>query len=171
MRPSAGAPTAEELIRLYGLVPHPEGGYYRETHRSIGTIPKAVLPAQYCGPRHYSTAVLFLLPEGSVSRLHRLLSDELWHFHLGGPLELFAIHPDGKVESLTLGQDVLAGQKLQHAVSAGCWFGAAPLPGSGYSFLGATVAPGFDFKDFQLADSESLASKFPHAREIIRKLA
>ena len=164
------APPAEELVRLYGLLPHPEGGFFKETYRSTGTIPKAVLPAAFSGPRHYSTAILFLLPAGTVSRMHRLHADELWHFHLGGPLELSAIHPDGKVETLTLGPDVLAGQRLQHAVLAGCWFAAAPAPGAPYSFVGATVSPGFDFADFQLGRYEELAARFPHARELLQKL-
>jgi hypothetical protein len=164
------APTAEELIRLYGLIPHPEGGYFRETYRSTGTIPKAVLPAAFGGGRHYSTAILFLLPAGTASRMHRLLSDELWHYHLGGALELSVIHPDGKVETVTLGPDVLAGQKLQHAVRAGCWFGALPAPGAPYCLAGATVAPGFDFADFQLGRFDDLAARFPHARELLQKL-
>ena len=167
----AALPTEQELIALFGLTPHPEGGFYRETYRSAGTIPKIGLPAAYNGPRHYSTAILFLLPAGAVSRLHRLRSDELWHFHLGGPLELTAIHPDGRIERAALGPDVLAGQKLQHAVEAGCWFAASPMAAGAYSFVGATVAPGFDFLDFELADSGRLAERFPHAREIIRKLA
>lgn len=163
-------PTADELVRLYGLLPHPEGGFFKETYRSTGVIPKAVLPAQFPGPRHYSTAILFLLPAGRVSRMHRLNADELWHFHLGGPLELSAIHPDGKVETVILGLDVLAGQKLQHAVPAGCWFGAAPAEGAPYALVGATVAPGFDFADFQLGRYEDLAARFPHARELLQKL-
>jgi len=170
MRAQDPLPTAQELIELYGMLPHPEGGFYRETYRSAGVIPKIALPAAFSGPRHFSTAILYLLPAGCVSRLHRLRSDELWHFHLGAALELSAIKPDGSVEKTALGPDARAGQKLQHAVEAGCWFGASPFGAGPYSLVGATVAPGFDFEDFEKADPARLARQFPRALDVIRRL-
>ena len=161
----------KRLIRNYKLKAHPEGGYFRESYRSTGTIPAAALDGSFIGPRSYSTAIYFLLPEGSISRLHRIKSDEIWHFYLGGPLNLAQIMPDGRVVSVTLGRDIKAGQEFQHVVPAGCWFGASPSPGSGFSFVGCTVAPGFDFADFELARPAKLLAQFPQAGKIIKKLS
>lgn len=162
--------TVEELIKLYSLKPHPEGGYYKETYRATGVIPKRVLPDGFHGDRNYSTAIYYLLPEGTKSKLHRLATDEILHFYLGDPMTYVAIGPDGKVEKTILGTDVKAGQKLQHVVPAGCWFGGYPNPGSRFSFIGATVAPGFDFQDFELGSRSELLKQFPNAKEIIELL-
>jgi len=156
---------AAELVKLYGLRPHPEGGYFTETYRSGG---KAAYPG--LGARNFSTAIYFLLQAGNRSRLHRLKADEVWHFHLGGPLAVAQIYPDGRVENTILGADVRAGQRLQHAVPAGCWFGSYPCEGTDFSFVGCTVAPGFDFKDFELGSRAELLGRFPGAAELIKKL-
>ncbi len=160
----------EELIRLYELEPHPEGGYFRESYRSAGIIPADALGGAFSGARNFSTAIYFLLPEGSKSSLHRIKADEVWHFYLGGPLTIAQIFPDGRVENVTLGQDLKAGHKVQHLVPAGCWFGAYPETDSGFSFLGCTVAPGFYFSDFELADRKKLLAQFPASAAIINKL-
>ncbi len=156
---------AAELIALYGLQPHPEGGYFSETYRSEG---KAVYPG--LGPRNFSTAIYFLLQAGDRSRLHRLKADELWHFHLGGPLAVAQIFPDGRVENTILGSDLKAGQRLRHAVPAGCWFGSYPCEGTEFSFVTCTVAPGFEFPDFELGTRLELLERFPGAAELIKKL-
>lgn len=158
-----------DLIELHSLKPHPEGGYFRETYRSAGEIPTEHLP-EHGGARNHSTAIYFLLPEGTKSVLHRIKSDEVWHFYLGGPLTLIQIAPDGTVEEVVLGQDVQAGQKVQHVVPAGYWFGAYPCAGSAYSFVGCTVAPGFDFADFEMGNRDELLKLFPLAGVIIRAL-
>ena len=152
---------AEALIKKFDLKKHPEGGYFTESYRSSEIISRNALPSRYTGDRSFSTAIYFLLPPGTVSRLHRIASDEIWHFYLGAPLELLQISPDGKMEKVILGPEVEARQKVQHAVPAGYWFGAKPLEGSAYSFVGCTVAPGFDFADFELADPEGLSRRFP----------
>lgn len=162
--------TAQELIKLYNLEPHPEGGYFRETYRAEGTIEKDGLPKKFKGARNYSTAIYFLLPEGAKSKFHRLQSDEVFHFYLGGPLTVVQIAPDGKVLKTVMGPDVGAGQKLQHVVPAGHWFGAYPNPGASFSFIGTTVAPGFDFQDFELGRRAELLKQFPQAREVIERL-
>ena len=162
--------SADELIRAYRLLPHPEGGYFRETYRSSELIPHSALAARYSGARSYCTAIYYLLPKRTKSRLHRIASDEIWHFYLGGPLDIAEIHPDGGVHQIVLGLDVRQGQRLQHVVNAGVWFGAWPQPGSEFSFVGCTVAPGFDFADFELANPEPLLQQFPHARELIQQL-
>ncbi|MCX5791153.1 MAG: cupin domain-containing protein [Elusimicrobia bacterium] len=164
-------PTAEELIRLYGLERHPEGGYFRESYRAAGLATAAEPPGALPGARNFSTAIYFLLPRGARSRLHRIKSDELWHFYLGGPLVIAQLFSDGKIERAVLGRDLLAGQVLQHAVPAGCWFGAYPAPGTDFSFAGCTVAPGFDFSDFELADGAALLRRFPHAAGLIEELS
>lgn len=160
----------KELIGLYGLQRHPEGGYFRESYRSAGLATAAQPPGSLAGPRNFSTAIYFLLPGGDKSNLHRIKSDEVWHFYLGGPLTIAQLRPDGSVEYTVLGRDIKAGQKLQYAVPAGCWFGAFPAVGTDFSLAGCTVAPGFDFKDFELADRAELLKQFPAARQMIERL-
>lgn len=154
---------AKTLIERFGLIAHPEGGYYRESYRSDGTIPQAVLPDRFTGSRHFSTAIYFLLEKGQYSRLHRIHSDEIWHFYLGGPLRLAMIHPDGRTGEVILGQDIGAGHIPQYAVPAGVWFGATPCAGTGFSFVGCTVAPGFDFADFEMGRKPELKQAYPDA--------
>jgi uncharacterized protein len=161
--------SAEGLVQMFGLKKHPEGGYFRECYRSAEILSRQALPSRFKGDRSISTSIYFLLPAGVVSRLHRLVSDEVWHFYLGGPLELVQISPQGKMENVILGQDLAAGQLVQHVVPAGYWFGARPADSSPYSFVGCTVAPGFDFADFELADIEELSRSFSALKEEIRR--
>ncbi len=161
---------AADLIRELELQPHPEGGYFRETYRSSEETAQASLPARFRGNRSHSTAIYFLLPQGSKSHLHRIASDEVWHFYLGGPLRIVEIQPDGSARETTLGQDLARGEKLQHVVRAGTWFGAYPAPGTEYSFVGCTVSPGFDFADFELADREEMLTLFPAAMNAIKSV-
>lgn len=161
--------SAEDLIKKFSLIKHPEGGYFRESYRSSERILPQALPSRYTGARAYSTSIYFLLMRGTVSRLHRLCSDEVWHFYLGGRLELLQISPEGKMEKVFLGQNIASGEKLQHVVPAGYWVGARPSGDSGFSFTGCTVAPGFEYVDFELADAAALAKAFPSlAEEILR---
>ncbi|HEV8129744.1 MAG TPA: cupin domain-containing protein [Acidobacteriota bacterium] len=162
--------TFAELIELYQLKPHREGGFYRETYRARGVIPKKALPDRFGGQRCYSSAIYFLLPQGSKSRLHRIHSDEMWHFYLGDPLTIVQIHLNGKVEQVTLGHDVKSGHTVQHVVPAGHWFGAYPNTGGRFSFVGCTVAPGFDFADFEMGKRRDLLKQFPKAKDVIEYL-
>lgn len=162
--------SAERLIRLLDLKPHPEGGYYRETYRCDEFIPHGCLPSRFHGDRHYSTAIYYLLPAGAVSRLHRIASDEVWHFYLGGPFTVVELKPDGSSDHVVLGPDVMGGQRLQHVVKAGTWFGAYPNAGTDYSLVGCTVAPGFDFADFKIAKRTELLAKYPREKETIERL-
>jgi predicted cupin superfamily sugar epimerase len=155
------------LIDLYQLAPHPEGGFFKETYRATEVMKQVSLPKRFPGNRTLSTAIVFLLPEGTKSHVHRSKSDEIWHFHLGGPLTLVQIAPTGKMDKIILGPDVRNGQMLQHAVPHGYWFGAVPNPGSLFSFVGCTVAPGFDFADFELGDRNKLLAQYPQAKEEI----
>lgn len=163
--------TVKELIKLFNLKPHPEGGYFKETYRANGTIKKQALPSNFFGDCSFSTAIYFLLPKGSKSSLHRIKSDEVWHFYLGGPLTLVIIHKSGQIENITMGQNVQDGQRMQYVVPAGSWFGVYPNSDTEFSFVGCTVAPGFDFNDFELGNKDVLFKQYPNAKEIIEKLS
>ena len=158
--------TADELVRHFRMQPHPEGGFYVETYRSQGRIPAGALPAGW-GEHSWSTGILFLLRQGECSHLHRIRQDEMWHFHLGGPLRLAVIAPDGSASETLLGQDVLAGHTVQCTVPAGSWFGASPLEGTPFALVGCTVAPGFEFADFELGTRNGLLSRFPQHRALV----
>lgn len=133
-------PPGEELIAALGLVPHPEGGWYRRTW---------VAPAAQ-GERPGGSAIYYLLLESEVSAPHRIDATELWHFYAGDPLELRLERPDGQRSSHVLGPDVVAGQVPQVVVEAGVWQSARPL--GAYSLVGATVTPAFTFEGFELRE-------------------
>lgn len=139
-----------ELIAQLALVPHPEGGHYRETYRAQHQV------STPRGPRAASTAILFLLQEGERSHWHRIQSDEAWHFHGGDALLVHELSPGGAATTTRLGMDLAGGEQPQHVVPAGSWFAAEPAPDSPWSLVSCTVAPGFDFADFELAAVEQL---------------
>jgi ribosomal protein L11 methyltransferase len=163
-------PEARHWIEHLGLVRHPEGGYYRETYRAAEQIPQRALPARFTGDRPFSTAIYFLLAGSDYSAFHRVRADEGWHFHAGGSLTLHVIAPDGRLSELHLGPNVEEGEAFQAVVRAGCWFAATLAPGSTYALVGCTVAPGFDFEDFELAGRDELAHAHPQHRAIIERL-
>ncbi|WP_150670221.1 cupin domain-containing protein [Pandoraea anhela] len=163
-------PSAADLVTSLGLLPHPEGGHYRETYRAAGTIAGAALPQGFSGPRSLCTAILYLLEAGDFSAFHRIRSDEVWHFHLGGTLFIHEIDLSGKLTTTPLGHDVAHGERLQHVVPAGHWFAAQPAPSTDYSLVGCTVAPGFAFEDFEMAEPAALAAQWPAHRELILRL-
>jgi uncharacterized protein len=156
--------TADELIKLLGLKPHPEGGYYLESYRSPGTIPG------FTPPHTFSTAIYYLLAPGSVSKLHRLAADEVFHFYLGDPVTWALLGSGGTVKKITLGQKLKKGHQLQMMVPAGTWFGGYLNPGGNYALMGTTVAPGFEFRDFEIGKREELLKAFPRAEKEIFEL-
>jgi predicted cupin superfamily sugar epimerase len=162
--------TVNDLVDLYEMTPHPEGGYFKETYRSVGKIFSSSDQEKFQSERHFSTAIYFLLPSGAKSKLHRIASDEVWHFYLGGPMTVVQIFPSGEIKKVVLGQDLKNAQRVQHTVPAGCWFGGFPNPGTDFSFVGCTVAPGFEFQDFQMGDPDELLRLYPHAKELIQDL-
>ena len=162
--------SAAYWIDHFALIRHPEGGWFRETYRSGETIPEAGLPVRFLGERSFSTAISFLLEPGDISALHRLKSDEVWHFYEGGPLTVHVITPDGKYKEILLGRDPEKGERFQAVVPAGCWFGAEPAGVAGFSLVGCTVAPGFDFSDFEMARCTELESLFPDHAALIRRM-
>ena len=162
---------ADYWIEKLGLVKHPEGGYYREVYRSSEIIPLDALPARYNGERSFSTSIYFLLREKETSRLHRLKSDELWHFYTGSPLNIHVIDPDGNHLAIKLGSDFEKGESFQYTIEKGCWFGATVNDPSSYSLAGCTVAPGFEFDDFEIGQREELIRLYPEHKLVIEMLA
>jgi len=157
---------AEAIVRALELSPHPEGGFYRETFRSMMTLHG--LP-HVGGTRAASTAIYYLLPAGAFSALHRVSSDEVWHHYDGDPLELHTIDRTGLHAVVRLGRNLLAGERPQHIVAAGVWQAAIPV-GERYSLCGCTVAPGFDFLDFEMPPRRQLLEEFPLISSIVEKL-
>lgn len=164
--------TAERIIKLYNMKPLPgEGGYYVETYRSAENIERTSLPERYDSDKSYSTAIFYLLTPGTRSRIHRLKSDEVFHFYMGDPVKLVLIHPSGTIKVLFLGHDIRAGQFVQAVVPAGIWQGAHLLEGGQFALMGATVAPGFDFSDRELGTRKELLELYPQHNDIITSLA
>jgi uncharacterized protein len=161
---------AKHWIEKLRLEPHPEGGYFRQTYRSEVMIAREALPPRFSGPRAASTAIYFLLEGEHFSAFHRLRSDEVWHFYAGSPLVVEMIEAAGSRSSILLGDDSDAGQMFQAVVRAGCWFASHVADWKGWSLVGCTVAPGFDFADFEMAKQEELVKRYSQHREIITKL-
>jgi len=156
--------TADDWIARLGLIRHPEGGWYRETYRSSERVERAVLPPRFGGPRAFSTAIYYLLRAGERSALHRIKSDEVWHHYAGDAVELWLLEEPGRARQVRLGGEP------QVIVPAGVWYGARVVAGGAYALMGGTVAPGFDFADFELADRAALLAKFPGQRVVIEAL-
>lgn len=151
------------------LLPHPEGGFFRETYRSELSIAREALPAAFPGPRSVSTAIYFLLDGEDFSAFHRLRSDELWHFYAGSVLAAHVIDPIGRHSEIQLGPDADAGQTPQAVVKAGCWFASQVRDRQSFALVGCTVAPGFDFEDFEIGKRKDLTKTFPQHHELIQR--
>ncbi len=151
----------QELINKLGLLPHPEGGFYKETYRSSEEIPGK--------GRSLQTAIYFLLTSSNVSRFHRIKSDEIWFHHAGSPLIVHMLDDSG-YHTQVVGMDLDAGQTPQFLVPANTIFGSTVLEEDSYTLVSCTVAPGFDFKDFELFNAETLCSLYPEHSEIIDRL-
>ncbi len=161
---------ARRWIEKLRLEAHPEGGYFQQTYKSALMLPQAALPAGFAGARAASTAIYFLLERKNFSAFHRLRSDEVWHFYAGESLLVHVIEPDGSYSAIALGRDLEAGQVLQAVVRAGCWFASHVTDWKSFALVGCTVAPGFDFADFEMAKREELAARYPQHRELIEQL-
>jgi len=154
----------KQIVENLDLLPHPEGGYYKETYRST-------VSAEFdgfSGRRDVATGIYYLLEKGDFSALHRIKSDETWHFYSGDALELFEITPDGKLIETRIGNNLEKGEVPQYTVNAGNWFGSRS--GGEYSLVGCTVYPGFDFQDFEMGEREVLLKEFPQIPEVIKLL-
>lgn len=161
---------AQYWIDRLSLSPHPEGGYYRVTYQSTLTIAQGALPSAFRGDRCASTAIYFLLSEKDFSAFHRLASDELWHFYAGSALVVYVIDPEGNYSELHLGNGFEAGEVFQAVVKAGCWFASRLKTSAGFALVGCTVAPGFDFADFEMAKRSDLIASYPKHQKLIEDL-
>ena len=161
---------AQYWIDTLNLKRHPEGGYYRETYRSNTVICRSALPPAFKGDRIASTAIYFLLQGPDFSAFHRIASDEMWHMYAGGPLSVHAIDEEGHWSEIVLGRNPDRGETLQAVVPAGCWFGSCLIEPDTFALVGCTVAPGFDFHDFEMANRGSLLATYPQHQDLIRRL-
>jgi uncharacterized protein len=160
--------TAERIASLLGLVPlRAEGGYFAETYRSAETVPASALPPRYRGERTIGTAIYYLLTPDAFSALHRLRSDEVFHFYLGHAVEMLHLWPDGSGRVVVLGPDLERGMRPQIAVPQGVWQGARLVPGGTFALLGTTVAPGFEHADYEGANREELAKAYAQFEDLI----
>lgn len=164
-------PTVAELKALLKLKPLAmEGGYFAETYRSAETIAPSGLPSRYREARSFATAIYFLLTPDTFSALHRLPTDETYHFYLGDAVELLQLHPDGSGTLTILGHDLLNGMWPQLTVPKGIWQGSRLRQGGHYALMGTTMAPGFDERDFEGGDRQVLFEGYPAFHDLILAL-
>jgi uncharacterized protein len=166
-------PTAQEIIAALNLQPHPiEGGFFRETYRSAGMVPVESLPAGYDSRtgRSVGTSIYYLLTADTFSEMHRLPTEEVFHLYLGGPVQMLQLFAGGAAREVVIGADILAGQQPQVIVPAGVWQGSRLEPGVDFALMGATMAPGFDYADYEQGRHSVLAGLYPGQAELIRLL-
>lgn len=156
--------SVEYWVKYLNLLPHPEGGFYKETYRSESILE----PFDVGKKRNLSTGIYFLITKGNFSAFHRIKSDEMWHFYAGSPLSVHIIDQQGKFYTLNIGNTGEKDQTPQAIVPAGAWFASESC--GDYSLVGCTVSPGFDFEDFELAKSSELCKLFPNESSIIQRL-
>ena len=162
-----------KLIEKLHLQPlSPEGGLFSQYYRSVEEIPLENLPKRYPSRRRFGSAIFFLLTgkADSFSAMHKLLSDEIYHFYLGDPVEQLLLYPDGRSKLVILGPDILGDQNVQIVVPHGIWQGSHMLPGGKYALLGTTMAPGYEHDEFVLGRRDDLTSKYPQDADLIQKL-
>ena len=160
--------TAQTYIEALEMQPHPEGGFFRETYRSGQLV--EVIGDGAVHQRNAATGIYFLLEEGNFSAFHKIKSDEMWHFYAGQALEILELKTTGELQCTRLGPDTLRGDVHQHVVQANTWFASRVAAGSAFSLVGCTVAPGFDFADFCLAERAALLATFPQHDRVITEL-
>lgn len=163
--------TPQNIIKALGLTPHPmEGGYFVETWRSEEAVAAEALPGRYGGSRNLGTAIYFLLTHDTFSEMHRLPSDEVFHHYLGDAVEMLLLEPGGEGRVVQLGKGIAQGERPQVVVPKGVWQGSRLRQPHGFALLGCTVAPGFDFEDYERADQDVLVREFPEQKEKILAL-
>ncbi len=162
--------TAEDLVKKYEMLSHPEGGWFKETYRSEEKINETALPERFSEKRSMSTAIYFLMEKGNFSAFHRIKSDECWHFYAGQTLLIYVLDNAGNLEIVKLGNNIEKGECFQFVVPANYWFASRPSDESDFSFVGCTVAPGFDFADFELAFADDLSLEYPQHKSTIDSL-
>ena len=161
----------ENIIKTLELQPHPEGGYFKEMYRSSGRISQDNLDHTFTGYRNYSTAIYFLLSSDTFSAFHRIKQDEIWHFYKGSPIKLHVISEKGIYSEVIIGNNIVQSERPQFVVSANDWFAAEVIDTNSFALVGCTVAPGFDFEDFDLPSRKELIAKFPQHSTLISRLS
>ncbi len=165
--------TAEQIIKKLGLVPlRGEGGMFRQVYLAEETIAPNALPARYQRSKKFYTAIFYLLTNeaDSFSALHKLPTDELYHFYLGDPVQMLLLYPDGRGEDIILGPSLLSDQKVQFLVPRDVWQGSRLIPGGSYALMGTTMAPGYDDEDYKPGQREELIERYPQYSVQIREL-
>ncbi|HXT35281.1 MAG TPA: cupin domain-containing protein [Chloroflexota bacterium] len=166
-----GMLTPERLIELLHLIPLPvEGGYFRQTYLADQLVSRMALPSCYTHDKAFASAIYYLLHDDHVSAMHRLLTDEIYHFYLGDPVEMLLLYPDGSYAVHLLGSDLEAGHQVQFVVPSGVWQGSRILAGGRYALLGTTMAPAYDPSDFELGDRAALIGQYPGIASLITAL-
>jgi len=163
-------PTAQTYVQALHMQAHPEGGFYCESYRSPQLMGVTGAEEGSVVQRNISTGIYFLLEQGNFSAFHQICSDEMWHFYAGHALQVLEITPTGELRCTRLGPNVLQGEMFQHVVPAHTWFASRVAAGGTFALVGCTVAPGFDFVDFYLADRATLSAAFPQHRQTIHEL-
>ncbi len=158
--------TANDWIKKLNLLPHPEGGYYKEVYRSEEEVIGEFLPGDRSGVRSVSTAIYFLLEGTDFSAFHRIKSDEIWHFYAGGSLLIYAIDEKGLLTEYHLNSEI-----PMQIIPKNNWFAAELMDKNTFALVGCTVAPGFDFEDFEMGKQKNLIEKFPQHTALIKQLS
>ena len=162
---------ARVLIEKLGLQPLPrEGGFYRETYRSSERVKASALPERYKADKEFGTAIYYLLTPKVASAMHRLPTDEVFHFYLGDPVVMLELFPDGRGQTITLGPDILSGQVVQCVVPKFVWQGTTLIEGGQFALMGTTTAPAFDFADLELGSRTELLAKYGRYSDLIYRL-
>lgn len=161
---------ANAIIELLNLRPHPEGGFFRETYRCGDMLPPSVFPGRYDSQRACSTSIYYLLSADNFSCMHRVASDEFFHFYLGDSLEMLQLHPDGTGQVIVIGNNIVAGERPQVLIRRGTWQGSRLVSGGKYALIGATVSPGFEFADYEEGERAALASAYPQFASLVSAL-
>jgi len=161
--------TAQDIARELKLTPHPEGGFFKEIYRSDELIAPDALPERYETAKSLCTAIYYLITSDTFSAMHKLKSDEVLHYYMGASARIFMLSEETRnAEEIILGPDIIAGERPQVIVPENVWFGIRVHGSEDYTLTGTTVAPGFDFSDFEMADKEKLIPEFPEHSEMIK---
>jgi hypothetical protein len=155
--------TADEVKKLLGLAPHPrEGGWYVRTYEAGELVAaEAFADGRYAGARRTGTAIYYLLEPETFSEMHRLQSDEVFHFYGGDAVEMLQLREGGEGRMVVMGSDLLLGQRPQVVVERGVWQGSRLVKGGRWALLGCTVSPGFEFEDYETGERADLSAGWP----------
>ncbi len=160
---------ADKIITKFQLLPHAEGGYFKEIYRSEESIKNLCLPNRYSGDRCFATSIYYLLKSDQVSYFHKIKSDEIWHFYSGSPIIIHCLNEKDGYKRNKIGNSILQNEIPQHIIKNGTWFAAEVMEKNSYSLVGCTVSPGFDYHDFTLADRDELIKMFPKYNDLIKR--